>query len=331
MHIRPSRSKRSEFQFKIGDNLLQITDTYKYLGVTFHDLKDFKGIANRLSEAGGRALGGVSKSHHLKDFGIKTFQHVSFFQMAAQSCVNVAQSAFVCQLCDHNKVEWKCEECGIFLCSTCKEKIHPRLKSSEKHRIVSIQDIWKNKEPWNYGKMTRVEADTLLKKYKHMGDGAFLVRESKTLTGNYIISILIKDETVHLRIHTKEESGQLKYDFNGNLFDSLHNYIEFLKHDSSDQSSYNPCMWMIIKQVDRTETRLNKVHTFSNQNHIVAINSIQGIIKKDQVTQFKSLLNGIQKKMKNMKSETNDLKKRACQHNWMFFMGHCYLFVYKKE
>ncbi|CAG2203267.1 PLCG1 [Mytilus edulis] len=112
----------------------------------------------------------------------------------------------------------------------CKEKIHPRLKSSEKHRIVSIQDIWKNKEPWNYGKMTRVEADTLLKKYKHMGDGAFLVRESRTLTGNYILSILIKDETVHLRIHTKEESGQLKYDFNGNLFDSLDNYIEFLKH-----------------------------------------------------------------------------------------------------
>ncbi|CAG2231261.1 PLCG1 [Mytilus edulis] len=130
--------------------------------------------------------------------------------------------------------------------------------------------------------MTRVEADTLLQKYKHMGDGAFLVRESKILTGNYILSILIKDETVHLRIHTKEDSGQLKYDFNGNLFDSLDNYIEFLKHDSSDQSSYNPCILMIIKQVDRTETRLNKVHTISNQNHIVAINSIQGIIKKDK-------------------------------------------------
>ncbi|VDI61569.1 Hypothetical predicted protein, partial [Mytilus galloprovincialis] len=52
MHFRPSRSKRSNFQFKIGDNLLQITDTYKYLGVTFHDLKDFKDNANRLSEAG---------------------------------------------------------------------------------------------------------------------------------------------------------------------------------------------------------------------------------------------------------------------------------------
>lgn len=77
-------------------------------------------------------------------------------------------------------------------------------------------------------------------------------------------------------------------------------------------------MWMIIKQVDRTETRLYKVHTLSNQNHIVAINSIHGIIKKDKVTQFKSLLNGIQKKMKNMKSEINDLKKSKYNcHNRM--------------
>ncbi|CAC5423719.1 unnamed protein product [Mytilus coruscus] len=155
---------------------------------------------------------------------------ISRLQMAAQSSENVAQSAFVCQLCDQKKVEWKCEDCGIFLCSTCKEKIHPRLKSSDKHRIVSIQDIWKDNEPWNYGKMTRMEADTLLQKYKYMGDGAFLVRESRTLTGNYILSILIKDETAHLRIFTKEESGQLKYDFNGHLFDSLDDYIEFLKH-----------------------------------------------------------------------------------------------------
>ncbi|CAG2205657.1 unnamed protein product [Mytilus edulis] len=237
--------------------------------------------------------------------------------MAAQSCVNVAQSAFVCQLCDHNKVEWKCEECGIYLCSTCKEKIHPRLKSSEKHRIVSIQDIWKNNEPWNYGKMTRVEADTLLKKYKHMGDGAFLVRESRTLTGNYILSILIKDETVHLRIHTKEESGQLKYDFNGNLFDSLDNYIEFLKHDSSDKSSNNPFMWMMIKQLDRTETRLNKVHTLSHKNH-VAINSLIGMLEKHDVTDIESKVQSLEDCCKKQKTQITSLEsnvstqKREC-------------------
>ncbi|XP_071142883.1 C-type lectin domain family 4 member M-like [Mytilus edulis] len=99
--------------------------------------------------------------------------------------------------------------------------------------------------------------------------------------------------------------------------------------DSSYKSSNNPLIWMMIKQLDRTETRLNKVHSLSHQNH-VAINSNQGMLKKDEVTQLKSLLNGIQKKMRNMKSEINDLKKRTCPQNWMFFLGHCYLFVYKK-
>ncbi|CAC5421972.1 unnamed protein product [Mytilus coruscus] len=86
---------------------------------------------------------------------------------------------------------------------------------------------------------------------------------------------------------------------------------------------------MIIKQLDRTETRLNKVQSLSNQNHI-SINNINGKLEKDKVTQLKSLVNGIQKKMRNMKSEIDDLKKRTCPQDWMLFMGHCYLFVYKK-
>ena len=69
MHFRPSRLKRSEFNFKIGENHLQITDQYKYLGVTFHEFKDFKIKADRLSTDACRALGGIiSKIHNLKDF-----------------------------------------------------------------------------------------------------------------------------------------------------------------------------------------------------------------------------------------------------------------------
>lgn len=75
---------------------------------------------------------------------------------------------------------------------------------------------------------------------------------------------------------------------------------------------------MMIKQLDRTETKLNKVHSLSHQNH-VAINSIHGMLKKDEVTQLKSLLNEIQKKMRNMKSEINDLKKSKY---------HCHIRMY---
>ena len=76
MHFRHARTKRSEFNFKIGDNRLETTDRYKYLGVMFHHLKDFKMNAERLAGAGTRALGGIiSKIHHLKDFCIQTYEN----------------------------------------------------------------------------------------------------------------------------------------------------------------------------------------------------------------------------------------------------------------
>ncbi|XP_052086302.1 perlucin-like protein isoform X2 [Mytilus californianus] len=34
--------------------------------------------------------------------------------------------------------------------------------------------------------------------------------------------------------------------------------------------------------------------------------------------------------MTDMQLEILDLKKRTCPQDWMFFMDHCYLFVYKK-
>lgn len=63
--------------------------------------------------------------------------------MAEQSNETAAQSAFMCQLCDQQNVKWKCEDCGIFICNLCKEKVHPRLKSSDKHRVMSVKDIGK--------------------------------------------------------------------------------------------------------------------------------------------------------------------------------------------
>ncbi|CAG2197423.1 RPGRIP1L [Mytilus edulis] len=68
------------------------------------------------------------------------------FVMAEKSNTNedAAQTALMCQFCDQQNIKWKCVDCDILLCSSCKEKIHKKLKSADKHKILSIQDIGKN-------------------------------------------------------------------------------------------------------------------------------------------------------------------------------------------
>ena len=75
MHFRIGRRKRSEFQFKIGNNILELTEKYKYLGTIFTEKNDFTLNAENLARGGGRALGYIiSKLQSLKDFGIKTYE-----------------------------------------------------------------------------------------------------------------------------------------------------------------------------------------------------------------------------------------------------------------
>ena len=66
---------RSSFQFKIGDNIIDTVETYKYLGVMFHEKRDIHHTAKALAAGAGRALGSIiSKVHNMKDFGFKTFE-----------------------------------------------------------------------------------------------------------------------------------------------------------------------------------------------------------------------------------------------------------------
>ena len=74
VHFRQGRRKRSEFRFKIDNNKLETTSTYKYLEVIFHEKDAFSADAEKLAKAGRRALGSlISKIHNLKEFWIKTY------------------------------------------------------------------------------------------------------------------------------------------------------------------------------------------------------------------------------------------------------------------
>ena len=75
MHFRRGRRKRSKLQFRVGDNILEFTERYKYLGVIFTEKNDFALNTENLARGAGRALGSViSKLQTLKEFGIKTYE-----------------------------------------------------------------------------------------------------------------------------------------------------------------------------------------------------------------------------------------------------------------
>ena len=67
------------YSFKIGQNVIELVETYKYLGVIFQEKSDFTQTADALATGGGRAFGGlISKLHGLKDFGFKTFEKLYY-------------------------------------------------------------------------------------------------------------------------------------------------------------------------------------------------------------------------------------------------------------
>ena len=58
----------SNFNFHMGNQGVEYTKVYRYLGIHMHENLDFSEITEVLSQAGGRALGAmISKIHGFKD------------------------------------------------------------------------------------------------------------------------------------------------------------------------------------------------------------------------------------------------------------------------
>ena len=57
MHFRRGRSSATEFEFHVGNNVLETVYQYKYLSVISNDKGDFSMSADILSESAGHAFG----------------------------------------------------------------------------------------------------------------------------------------------------------------------------------------------------------------------------------------------------------------------------------
>ncbi|XP_052087432.1 E3 ubiquitin-protein ligase TRIM33-like [Mytilus californianus] len=52
------------------------------------------------------------------------------------------QAPMLCQICEIARgIEWKCLDCDLLMCQKCKEKIHPKFKLANEHKIVNIKDV----------------------------------------------------------------------------------------------------------------------------------------------------------------------------------------------
>lgn len=76
MYSLPERTiNTTGFQFRVGGKVIELVDSYKYLGVTFRSNHDFTMNAELLAKSAGRALGKIiAKMREMKDFGCKTFE-----------------------------------------------------------------------------------------------------------------------------------------------------------------------------------------------------------------------------------------------------------------
>ena len=75
LHVRNHQRPRSEFQFHIGDSILDYTDSYKYLGYTIHEHLIETQNMEKLTKAASRSFGRVhSIFKNVGNLGIKTYE-----------------------------------------------------------------------------------------------------------------------------------------------------------------------------------------------------------------------------------------------------------------
>lgn len=105
-----------------------------------------------------------------------------------------AQVPLICHFCDEQTIHWKCEECDVFMCTSCKEKKHQRLKSVQNHTVVSFSEIWKAKR----APSREVESEVISS-----------VLKSYTTSVPSINSVLCFANDLYFIYHLKEKEARL--------------------------------------------------------------------------------------------------------------------------
>ncbi|XP_076101154.1 uncharacterized protein LOC143070938 [Mytilus galloprovincialis] len=78
--------------------------------------------------------------------------------MASSKSIQKGQIPINCQLCETDKViKWKCIECNLLMCNNCRERIHPKFRNANDHKIVDIKDIGHHNEELDFTSIKCIE------------------------------------------------------------------------------------------------------------------------------------------------------------------------------
>ncbi|XP_071169494.1 uncharacterized protein [Mytilus edulis] len=61
--------------------------------------------------------------------------------MAFSQSVRKSQVPVKCNLCENETIKWKCEDCGLLLCTNCRDTKHLKIKNAQNHKIVDIKQV----------------------------------------------------------------------------------------------------------------------------------------------------------------------------------------------
>ena len=93
LHFRPNHVDKTDFDFNINDVKIDLTNTYKYLGVYFDEQLEFKENVTILSQAAGRALGSIiNKYKRNNHMGFSTF--TKLFESCVQPVMNYSSGVW---------------------------------------------------------------------------------------------------------------------------------------------------------------------------------------------------------------------------------------------
>ena len=74
VHFRLKKQLKTNYVFHLGEQVLDIKEKYKYLGIVLSEFADFGICSEVLADSAGRALGAVvAKTRYLKDMGFNTY------------------------------------------------------------------------------------------------------------------------------------------------------------------------------------------------------------------------------------------------------------------